>query len=306
MARDVLVLGGSVFVGRHVVHALAAAGHRVTVFNRGVTPAADLPVAARLVGDRDRGADGHAALAGSGPWHACIDVSGYRPEAVRGAARHLAGRVGRYVYVSAVMVYGTPAHGPVGEDHPLVEPAPDGTAEIDGRTYGPLKVACEAAARQCHGDRATVLRPQVIVGPGDDWPRYAEWARRALRSRRGARFDAPGDGRTMLQVIDVRDVARFVVDVVERDLGGTYNLAGPRVDWRAFVGWLGARDVRWTAVGPGAIDGDAWPLYRPPGHPLAALMHVDAQRARAAGLRWTDPAATARDVLASLAHEEAA
>lgn len=297
---SVLVLGGTVFVGRHIVQALAAAGHRVTVFNRGVTPAGDLPAAARLRGDRDLGDAGLAALDCDATWDACVDVSGYRPEAVRASAQRLANRVERYVYVSAVMTYGTPPHGPVDESFPVVDPAPAGTAEIDGRTYGPLKVACERVVHAVYGPRATVLRPQVIVGPGDGWPRYAEWARRTLRSRRGEPFAAPGDGRTMLQVIDVRDLARFVVTVVERHAVGTYNLAGPRIDWQTFVGLLGARNVRWTPVPVDDIDLDTWPLYRPPGHPLAALMHVDASRAQAAGLVLTDPAVTALDVLASL------
>jgi 2'-hydroxyisoflavone reductase len=208
--------------------------------------------------------------------------------------------VNRYVHVSAVMVYGTPPQGPVDEGFPVVAPAPEGTGEIDGRTYGPLKVACERVVHEAFSTRATVLRPQVIVGPGDDWPRYAEWARRALRSRQGEPFAAPGDGSTMLQVIDVRDVARFAVALVERNLAGTFNLAGPRIDWRRWVGWLGARDVRWTPVPAAAADPDTWPLYRPPGHPLAALMHIDARRALAAGLVLTDPEITARDVLASL------
>ncbi len=297
---SVLVLGGTVFVGRHIVRALAAAGHRVTVFHRGVTPGDDLPVAARLHGDRDLGDAGLAALDGGPGWDACIDVSGYRPEAVRASAQRLVGHVGCYVYVSAVMTYGAPPHGPVDESFPVVDPAPAGTAEIDGRTYGPLKVACERVVHAVYGPRATVLRPQVIVGPGDGWPRYTEWARRALRSQRGEPFAAPGDGRTMLQVIDVRDVARFVATVVERRAAGIYNLAGPRIDWLTFVGLLGARNVRWTPVPVDDIDLDTWPLYRPPGHPLAALMHIDASRAQAAGLVLTDPAVTARDVLASL------
>ena len=247
----VLVLGGSRFIGRHVVEALLAAGHRVTVFNRGVSPDLLPAVVERLRGDRDAGSAGLAALVaparpGSWRWDACIDLSGYTPRQVRASAEALCAEIGRYVFVSAVMVYGDPQQRPVLETQPRLPPATEAVVEINGETYGPLKVACEDIVQAIYGVRATVLRPQVVAGPHDDSNRYGHWVQRALRP---GPMLAPGDGRDHLQVIDVRDLARFVCTVVERDLGGAFNLAGPRLTWSEFIkNLLGVEAPVWVPV----------------------------------------------------------
>ncbi len=295
----VLVLGGTHFIGGHIVQALLAAGHGVSVFNRGVSADALPAPVLRLRGDRDAGTPGLAALAGL-RWDACVDVSGYTPAQVRASAELLHGRVARYLFISAVMVYGDPDHGPVDESFPVENPAADDVHEVNGQTYGPLKVACEALLQGRYGAAATLLRPQVVVGPGDPWQRYSEWAQRALRSHDGAAMLAPGDGSDPLQVVDVRDLARFVVTVLESDLGGVFNLSGPRLAWRDFMALLGARHLVWMPAdrlqreGLGAAE---MPLFRPAGSPRSGLMDVSHAKAVAAGLRLTEPALTAADVL---------
>ena len=298
-----LVLGGTQFIGRHVVETLLSAGHAVSVFNRG--RAADaLPAGVeRLRGDRDQGAEGLQALAGR-RWDACIDVSGYTPRQVLASAGALYAHIARYVYVSTVMVYGDPAQRPVTEDQPRVAPAGHEVSEIDGHTYGPLKVACEDIVRQRFHERATLLRPQVVVGPHDPSDRYSHWVQRAALP---GPMLAPGDGSDHLQVIDVRDLARFVRSVVERGLAGAFNLAGPRICWRKFIALLAPTDPVWVPADllrEARLHFSELPLYRPEHGERSSLMHIDASRALAAGLRLTSPADTLHAVRASLAGRE--
>ncbi len=271
---NVLILGGSGFIGRHTALALLAAGHHVSALQRG--DGAALPASVqRLQSDRDVAMPALAA----GRWDACVDICGYFPRTLRASCAALA-EVRRYVYVSAVRVYGDPAAGPVTEDFPRVPPAADDLYEIDDvdaindASYGPLKVACEDVVRAPFGDRATLLRPQVVAGPGDASGRVAHW-----RARSDGPF--PGDGSDWLQLVDVRDLARFVATAIERDLGGAFNLAGPRLRWREFVEALGVARPRWASVDSPHFQ--TTPLYRPVGTLYAALMDVSSARAQAAG-----------------------
>lgn len=303
----VLVLGGTRFIGRHVAEALLAAGHAVSVFNRGKSPD-ELPAEIeRLHGDRDQGVDGLQALAGqeSGrQWDACIDVSGYTPRQVRPVAEQLAARIGRYVFISAVMSYAHPMQRPVLETQARQPPAPEDLTEVVGDSYGKLKVACEDLLVQLYGSRATLLRPQIVIGPHDPSGRYAYWLLRAAQAGiDGGEMLAPGDGTDHLQMIDVRDLARFVVTVIERDLGGAFNLVGPRFRWSRFIEMLGVAHPVWVpasvlkAAGLSFVD---LPIYRAEHEPRAALMDVSAVKAIAAGLQLSSPEASLRDMQAWL------
>jgi 2'-hydroxyisoflavone reductase len=295
----ILVLGGTQFVGRHIVEAFLSAGHTVSILTRGRTPD-ELPASVeRLRGDRDAGTAGIEALAPGRTWDACVDVSGYAPKAVRASAERLRERVKRYVFISAVRVYGDPDQRPVRETHPLLPPAHEDVTEIDDETYGPLKVACEDVVREVYGgeQRATVLRPQVVAGPHDPSGRYTYWVNRAAAAM-NTEMLAPGDGSDHVQVIDARDLARFVVTVVEDELGGAFNLAGPRITWAEFLAILGAKRLVWVSADilrNAGVTFQELPLYRPERGRLASLMEVSSERAQAAGLTLTDPADTARD-----------
>ncbi len=299
MALNILILGGTVFIGRHVAEELLAAGHRVSILTRGRSPDALPAEVERLRGDRDAGAEGLTALAGHS-WDACVDVSGYTPRQVQPSAAVLRGNVGRYVFISAVSVYGDPQERPVRESHPRLPPAAEDVAEIDGATYGPLKVACEDIVGRIYGERCALLRPQVVAGPHDQSGRYTYWVQRAAQ---GGEMLAPGDGTDHVQVIDVRDVARFTRTVIERDLAGAFNLAGPRLSWADFLRVLGAEQPVWVdtdilqAAGLTFVE---LPLYRPEHGPRSSLMDVSSERAVAAGLVPTDPATTAGDTRAWL------
>ena len=295
----VLILGGTQFLGRYIAETLLAAGHAVSVLNRGVTPDALPAQVERLRGDRDAGPPGLQALMGQ-TWDACVDVSGYTPRQVRASAEALRSNVKRYVFISAVSVYGDPKERPVRETHPRMAPAGEHVLDVNGETYGALKVACEDIVQQVYGDRATLLRPQVIAGPHDPSGRYSWWVQRAGR---GGEMLAPGDGSDHLQVIDVRDVAHFVASVVERDLAGTFNLAGPRFTWARFITMLGAPSIVWVdapTLRAAALSFNELPLFRPERGARSSLMDVSNERALAAGLELTEPEATLRDVRESV------
>lgn len=292
---DILILGGTQFVGRHIVLAFLAGGHRVSILTRGQSPD-ELPEnVERLRGDRGE-AGGLDALTGR-RWDACVDVSGYTPAAVRASAVGLRDRVGRYVFVSTVSVYAEPGRHPVREDDPLLPPAPAEQTEVTGQSYGPLKVACEQIVQEVFGDRATILRPQIVAGPFDHTARYPYWPDRAAGG--GGETLLPGSGEDHVQVIDARDLAAFTVRVVEQSVGGVFNVAGPRLSWAAFAGVLGIRHPVWVPAD--ALEGLGFrelPLFIPESGEQAGLMDVDAARALAAGLTLRDPAVTARDTRA--------
>ena len=300
---NVLVLGGTQFVGRHIAETLLAAGHAVSVFTRGLTPD-ELPAEAeRLRGDRDLGAAGLHVLTDRS-WDVCVDVSGYTARQVRASAETLRSSVKRYVFISAVSVYGDPDQRPVQETHPLLAPAGEDVTEVNGETYGPLKVTCENIVREIFPDRFTVLRPQVVIGPHDPSGRYAYWLQRAMQ---GSEMLAPGDGSDHLQLIDVRDLARFVTTVIENNIGGTFNLAGPRFTWADFMQLIGAARVAWVPadlIQAAGLTFMELPLYRPERGPRSSLMDVSNARARAAGLTLTDPAVSVREVREWIADRE--
>lgn len=291
----ILVLGGTQFVGRHIVEAMVDAGHCVTIFNRGQTVDHLPSPIERLRGDRDLGMSGLDALTGRS-WDVCVDVSGYTARHVRSSAEKLRGSVGHYVFVSAVSVYGDPVRGPVDETCTRLPPAAEDVTDIGSETYGPLKVICENIVREISADRCTILRPQIVVGPYDPYDRFSYWVRRAAQ---GGEMLAPGNGADFVQFIDARDVARFVMRVSENALSGSFNLAGPRLAWKVLMTLLGAEEIVWV---PAKILRDKrvtefeLPLYRPAGGPRSRLMHVSNEQAMAAGLTLTDPEVTVNDV----------
>jgi len=214
------MLGGTAFLGRHVTEQALERGHTVTLFNRGVTNPGLFPQVEHVQGDRDGGLD---ALDGR-RFDAVVDTSGYLPRVVSASARRLADAVEHYTFISTVSVYegnggaGTDADSPVGTiDDEAVE-------EVTGETYGPLKALCERVVRDAMPGRALVIRPGLIVGPDDPTDRFTYWPARIAD---GGAVLAPGDPAASTQVIDVRDLAAFVLDAAERRATGTYNAVAP-------------------------------------------------------------------------------
>ncbi|MEM8531024.1 MAG: NAD-dependent epimerase/dehydratase family protein [Chloroflexota bacterium] len=294
---DILILGGTQFVGRHIVEACVKAGHRISILTRGKT-ADELPAEIeRLHGDRNEGATGLAALADRS-WDACVDVSGYTPRQVRASAEQLYQNVKHYVFISTVSVYDETEHHPIYETHPLLPPAAEDVTEINATTYGPLKVTCEHIVKEIYGEQCALLRPQIVAGPYDHTARYAYWVHRVAQGRT---ILAPGDGSDHVQVIDARDLADFTVKVVEGRLSGVFNLSGPRITWAEFMKALGAENPVWVDTATLRSADLAFaklPLFIPADDINSSLMNVSNERAKTAGLKLTDPVATAQDTRA--------
>jgi 2'-hydroxyisoflavone reductase len=211
-----LVLGGTQFLGRHAVDAALARGHEVTLFNRGQTRPELFPDVEKLRGDRDGDL---TALAGR-DFDAVVDTSGYVPRLVAQTLDAL-GDVGHYTFVSTMSVYTDEARS-LGEEG-AVAALPEETEEIRYETYGPLKARCEDVVRE-RFPAALVPRPGLIVGPWDHTGRFTYWPQ---RFGDGGRVLAPAPPDAPVQVVDVRDLASWIVESAESGLAGTYNAVCP-------------------------------------------------------------------------------
>ncbi|MDH4144900.1 MAG: NAD-dependent epimerase/dehydratase family protein [Acidimicrobiia bacterium] len=225
----ILVLGGTRFVGRHLVEAALARGHEVTVLHRGRHGADLFAGLDRRLGDRDA-AGGLAALA-VGDWDVTLDTCAYSGNQVAALAGALGGRGGRYVLVSTVSVYDRPPLG-YREGAPLL-PLGGGVAARE-HLYGSRKAAAEGVARARFGADVLIVRPTYVVGPHDYSGRFPYWVGRLAR---GGGVLAPGPAAAPIQLVDGRDLASFVLRCVERGVGGTFHVAGPAtpLSWGALL-----------------------------------------------------------------------
>ncbi|MEV6652971.1 NAD-dependent epimerase/dehydratase family protein [Streptomyces sp. NPDC051219] len=282
---NLLMLGGTEFVGRAVTEEALARGWAVTVFHRGNHEPP--PGVSVLHGDR-AAADGLAALA-TGHWDAVVDTWSAAPSAVRDAARLLAGRAGRYIYVSSRSVYAYPTGAGLDENAPLVDGSPD-AGEVE---YARAKRGGELAAVASFGDRALLVRAGLILGPGENIGRLPWWLGRMAR---GGPVLAPGPRELDVQYIDVRDLARWTLDAAERGLGGPYNLVCP--PGRTTMGELldacarvtgSDAELRWTepevVLAAGIEPWTDLPVWLPPGEQHETMHRGDVTKALAAGLR---------------------
>ena len=229
---DLLILGGTGLIGPHQVRYALARGHRVTIFNRGRKQPEWPGQVEQLLGDRDTNdyASLRAEVARGRRWDACIDNPSSVPAWIRDAAAVLKGHVGGYTMVSSVSAYAdnaTPGQDETAplakfDGDPLKETAPGLRADLS--KYPGLKAATEAEARKHFGDRTTILRPGLIVGPGDETDRFTYWP---LRMRRGGEVLCPGDGRDPVTFADARDLGEWMVRLAESRTHGIFNAFGP-------------------------------------------------------------------------------
>lgn len=228
-----LILGGTMFLGRHLVDAGLAQGHEITLFNRGVNNANAYPEVEKLRGDRS---EDLSTLQGRS-WDAVIDTCGYLPSQVRASAELLADSVQHYTYISSLSVY--PKFSPAGVDEttPVPELAKDQAAALSKiktlnpalseklrALYGPLKVLCERAAEEAMPGRVLIIRPGLIVGPWDYHESFTTWVRRIDK---GGEVLAPGRPNRPVQLIDARDLAEWIIRMVEARQVSDYNATGP-------------------------------------------------------------------------------
>lgn len=296
-----LVLGGTVFLGRHLVEAALARNHEVTLFNRGQANPGHFPDVEQVHGDRDGGIN---VLRGR-RWDAVIDTSGQLPRLVRASAELLADAVDHYTFVSSISVYADFSKPPT-ETTPLAMLADPTTEERTPENYGGHKALCEQAAEAAMPGHALVIRPGLIVGPYDPTDRFTYWP---VRIDRGGEVFAPGDGSDPVQYIDQRDLGEWVVRLAEQGTTGVFNATGPartEIMRQMVEGIRDAEhaDAHFTWVAQAFLDKQnvsAWqdmPVWVPGTGDTAGFHRRSLARAHAAGLTYRPLADTARDTLA--------
>lgn len=216
---DVLVLGGTGFIGPHLVRYAVARGHRLTIFTRGRHDAELPPSVQRLQGDRS----GQLGALEGKRWDAVIDDSATNPTWVSLSTDLLKQTAGAYLFTSSTGVYYPYLKRGIDETQPVRTEVTD--PKDGSETFGVAKAKCEALVMGAFGDRGIVVRPTYIVGPGDTTDRFPYWP---VRLQRGGEVLAPGHADDPMQVIDVRDLAEFMVHLLETGQRGIYNVAGPR------------------------------------------------------------------------------
>ena len=293
-----LLLGGPKFVGRALIEAAIERGHEVTTFNRGQTNPGAFAAVEELHGDRL----GDLEPLRGRTWDAVLDTSAYVPQVVRSAAALLADAAERYVFVSSISVYADYSR-PTPEDAPLetlAEGHPEDELLADFANYGALKVLCEQAVEERFAGRAVIVRPGLIVGPHDPTDRFTYWPRRI---ELGRPLLAPAPPDAAVQMIDVRDLAGWMVRMAESGGTGVFNATSP-ADAHTFGSMLeacGAREVVWAEesflLEHGVEPWSDLPLWIPAGDPEMAYFHrTDVSRAVEAGLTFRPLEETARDV----------
>jgi 2'-hydroxyisoflavone reductase len=217
---NLLILGGTRFVGRHLVEYAWARGHTITLFNRGQSNPDLFPQVEQLRGDRAT----DLSLLQDRSWDAVIDTCGYLPRLVRLSAQALVGHTDRYVFISTVSVYAEDNPRGMVEDSPLATLKDESVEEVTGETYGGLKALCEKTVEAAYPDRALIIRPGLIAGPHDPTDRFTYWP---WRIAQGGEVLAPGHPDRSVQIIDARDLAQWIVQMVEGKRTGIFNAVGP-------------------------------------------------------------------------------
>lgn len=310
-----LILGGTVFIGRHLVEAALARGHEVTLFNRGRHDSGLFPEVEKVRGDRTLNLD---VLRGR-RWDAVIDTCGYVPKVVRASARMLADAVEHYTFISSQSVYANFDTPGIDESAPVQTLTDEQVREAEkivptghtiavgyGEMYGGLKALCERAAAAEMSGRALSIRAGLIVGPYDYSDRFTYWVRRVAQ---GGPVLAPGRPDRPVQIIDARDLAEWIVRMAEDRRAGIFNATGPdyrlsmqrmleecrdasgsraRFVWVSDQFLKGAEVAGWSEV----------PLWLPEEHNLSNFFSVDYSKARASGLTYRPLTDTIRATLA--------
>lgn len=300
----ILIIGGSVFLGRAITQEALRRGHEVTTFNRGRS-GVDLPGVEAARGDREVAADLDRLVAGR-TWDAVIDVMGRVPRVVGESVRRLNGRTGTYAYISSISALTDFSARACDESSPRYECAPDAGPE-DG-DYGTLKAGCERAVQEGFEGNVLIVQPGLILGPYEDVGRLPWWLDRISR---GGRVLAPGDPDRAMQVIDVRDLAAFVLTHVEAGTDDRFLASGVRGnitygDWlaecRAVTGsdaefvWVDDRFLLDRQVQPWT----EFPVWAPDDPEFAGVWLPSSAKALAAGLTCRPVAETVRDTWAWL------
>lgn len=302
----ILILGGTAFLGPAEVEYALARGHTVTLFNRGQTNPHLFPEVEKLVGDR--AAPDYSSLEGR-EWDAVIDNSANVAAWVQGATAALKDKAKRYLFVSSISAHkdnsilGQTEEGPVFTREEYDEVIASGAGM--GEAFGPNKAQAERDTFEAFGEGGIVVRPGLIVGPGDRSDRFTYWP---VRIDRGGEVMAPGDGKDWAQIVDVRDLGEFLVHLVEEEASGTFVATGPEAPLTMAGMLYGIRAITSSSVSFTWVDVDflrehevgAWmemPVWVYPSEETRGFSSYDCRKAIAAGLAFRPLADTARDTL---------
>lgn len=297
----ILIIGGTRFLGRHLVHSALGRGHEVALFNRGLTNPDLFPQVETILGDREKDL---AQLSGR-EWDAVIDTCGYVPRIVHLSALGLEGSVGRYVFISSISAYAGFSKVGIDESDPVGKMEDETVEEITGETYGPLKVLCEKVVQDTFDEGALIIRPGLIVGPYDPTDRFTYWP---VRVARGGDVLAPEEPAAPVQIIDARDLSDFIIKLIEENASGIFNATGP--DYGLTMGAMletckqvsdSDADFKWASVELlGRHEVAPWsdmPVWIPNTEEDAGFSRVDISKAIKAGLKFRPLEETVRDTL---------
>jgi 2'-hydroxyisoflavone reductase len=292
-----LILGGTVFLGRAIVEVALERGNEVTLFNRGKTGRDLFPNLEKLRGDRDGG----LAVLDGRTWDSVIDTSGYVPRLVHASANLLKNAVSHYCFISSISVYADRRSLGI-DEAALVQTLQDRTTEeVTGETYGGLKVLCEEAVESSMPGRSLSVRLGLLVGPHDPTGRFTYWVDRVAEA---GDILVPGPSERPVQFIDVRDAANWIVRMSEQRATGPMNVTGPheRLSMGEFLAnctnelqsdarivWVDEAFLRERGVQPWS----GLPLWPPPEGP--GIFGIDTRKAQKTGLACRPLAATIRD-----------
>jgi len=298
---EILIIGGTRFLGKALVEAAVGGGHRVSLFNRGQSNPDWFPNIEKLVGDRNQ--DLHA-LAGR-TWQSAIDTCAFFPRQVSSLLKTVGGAIEHYTLISSISVYSDFSQPGLVETSPLATIGDITIEEITGETYGPLKSLCEQTAQQLKPSKSLIIRPGLIVGPFDPTDRFTYWP---ARVGRGGEILCPDSPNWFTQIIDVRDIAEWIIHLVEQGVTGVFNGTGPDYPLtfgkvletsRAVTG----SNAHFTWADPHFLLDhrvEPWsdlPLWLP-GPENAGADQVDIQAALSTGLTFRPLAETISDTLA--------
>ncbi|MCT8136374.1 SDR family oxidoreductase [Anaerobacillus sp. CMMVII] len=295
----VLIIGGTKFIGIHIVEELVKRGHDVTIFNRGKTNVDFFPTIKKIVGDRE----GDLSMLKEDHWDAVIDTCGYVPRVVSHSARALSSHADLYVFVSTISVYQDFSAENITETDDLSVLKDTNTQEVTGETYGPLKVLCEKEVSKIFPNRALIVRPGLIVGPYDPTDRFTYWPKRVAL---GGEVLAPGLKDAQIQFIDARDLASYIVSAIETKTVGTYNVTGPK-EHLTLEDFLHAckktlnNETDFIWVEDEFLEGNDvgfWtelPLYIPQNKGMSGMLGVNINKALSTGLTFRPLEETIRD-----------
>ena len=293
---NVLILGGTTFLGPHLTNELLSHGHKVTHFNRGSDHGFSFPEVETLHGTR---CSDMKALEGQ-KWDAIIDTCGYLPKVVEASSKILAQTTKHYTFISTISVYENFNQHSIAEDSPVARLKDRDQSE----TYGPFKAICEKVIKT-YFPNALIVRPGIIVGPYDSSDRFTYWVRRLAE---GGKVLVPNTPNEKLQLIDARDLAKWIVKMVEEQAAGTYNVTGPKegLNWEKLINECRrfARkpvDLVWVdeqfLIDHHCNNWNKLPLWLPSQSEMTDLFHIDCRKAQDKGLSFRPLSETIADTL---------